>query len=210
MDRKDVEIIERTTPYQGYFRIDHYRLRHRLFAGGWSAEIGREIFERGHATGILPYDPTTDRVVLIEQFRVGALSAIEAGKLGATTSPWLLECPAGIIEPEELPEAVARREAFEETGCRLEDIIPICRYLASPGGTSESVHVFCGRVTAPADGEIHGMSHENEDIRVRVLSAAEAFGRLEAGDILDSLSVIALQWFRIHHQEVRARWAENP
>jgi ADP-ribose pyrophosphatase len=209
VDRNDIDIVEKTTAYQGYFRVDHYRLRHRLFAGGWSNELSRELFERGHATGILPYDPKTDCVVLIEQLRMGALSAIDSGKLlGTTTSPWLLECPAGIIEEGESPEEVARREVLEETGCQLNDIIPVRRFLASPGGSSESVQVFCGRVSAPQDGEIHGMSEENEDIRVRVLPVEEAFRRLEAGAIVDSLSVIALQWFQLHHHEVRARWAE--
>lgn len=72
MDRSDVEILEKTTPFQGYFRIDRYCLRHRLFAGGWSGEMTREIFERGHAVGLLPYDPVRDELVLIEQFRPGA------------------------------------------------------------------------------------------------------------------------------------------
>jgi ADP-ribose pyrophosphatase len=70
-----VELVEKTTPYQGYFRIERYRLRHKRFAGGWTEVMSRELFERGHATVVLPYDPLRDAVVLIEQFRVGAYAA---------------------------------------------------------------------------------------------------------------------------------------
>src|SRR3546814_7835017 len=75
MDDTDVEIAARDTCYQGYFRIDRYRFRHRLHGGGWSGEITRELFERGHAVAVLPYDPQADAVVLIEQFRIGAYAA---------------------------------------------------------------------------------------------------------------------------------------
>ena len=87
----DIEIREKIAAYQGYFRIDRYRLRHRLHAGGWSAEMTREVFERCHAAAVLPYDPIRDEVVLIEQFRVGAYAA--------GWSPWLTEVIAGIIDP---------------------------------------------------------------------------------------------------------------
>ena len=98
----DVEILERSTPFQGYFRIDRYHLRHRTHDGGWTAPMSREIFERGHAVGILLYDPRQDRVGLIEQFRPGALAA--------GWHPWLIEVVAGIIDDGETPEAVAVRD----------------------------------------------------------------------------------------------------
>ena len=126
----DVDIREKRTVYQGHFRIDRYRLRHRLHEGGWSAEMSREVFERGHAAAVLPYDPIRDEVVLIEQFRVGAYAA---GK-----SPWLVEIVAGIIDPGETPEEVVRREAREEAGLEVGALERIADYLSSPGGASES------------------------------------------------------------------------
>src|SRR5262245_735186 len=75
MNNHDIEIIEKSTRYSGYFRIDFYRLRHRLFSGGWSGEVQREVFERGQAAAVLPYDPKADAVVLIEQFRIGTMLA---------------------------------------------------------------------------------------------------------------------------------------
>ena len=131
MTQDDIDIITRESAYDGYFRIERFRLRHRLHAGGWSRPLTRELFERGHVAGLLPYDPDRDEVVLIEQFRVGALAA------GRT--PWLHEVVAGIIEEGESADAVARRETGEETGPEVGEMVPICRYLSSPGGCSEPV-----------------------------------------------------------------------
>src|SRR3990172_851438 len=158
MAENDVEIIEKRTAYQGYFRIDSYRLRHRLHAGGWSDPLDRELFERGHVVAVLPYDPVADTVVLLEQFRVGAYVA--------GFPSWQTEVIAGIIESGETVEAVANREAQEEAGCEILELTPICRYLVSPGGATESVTLYCGRVDSRGLGGIHGLAHEHQDIRV--------------------------------------------
>ena len=190
----DVEVIERTTVYQGYFRVDRYR----LFAGGMSAPIDREIFERGHAVAVLPYDPIRDEVVLIEQFRVGAYAA------GRTA--WLLEIVAGIIEPGETGEAVARREAQEEAGLHLGRLDPIANVLISPGGTSESVAIFCGEANAGTAEGIHGLHAEGEDIRVDRMPADDAIARLGDGRIVFAPAVIALQWLALNREDLRRRW----
>ena len=61
-----VDVIKIETVYDGYCRVERLRLRHRLFAGGMSAEIDREVVRRGNAVAVLPYDPVRDEVVLIE------------------------------------------------------------------------------------------------------------------------------------------------
>ncbi|MCW8983112.1 MAG: NUDIX domain-containing protein, partial [Gammaproteobacteria bacterium] len=129
-----IELLECETGYQGFFRLERYRLRHRLFAGGMSPTITRELFERGHAAAILLYDPDLDQIVLVEQFRIGALNA----RGGA----WLYEIVAGIIESGEEGEAVARRESVEEAGCEVGRVEKICDYLVSPGGTSETISLY--------------------------------------------------------------------
>lgn len=196
---KDVEILEKSERYRGYFRIDRYRLRHRLFAGGWSGQIEREVFERGHAVGVLPYDPAADAVVLIEQFRIGALVA--------GMEPWLIEVVAGIIEEGEAPEEVARRETLEEAGLEIQALMPMCRYLVSPGGSSESVRLYCARVDSRGAGGIHGLPEEHEDIRVEVVPVDTALRLLDEGRVANSVSVIALQWLALHRDRVRAAWA---
>lgn len=206
MTEDDVEIIEKTTPFQGYFRIDRYRLRHRRFAGGWSDEMVREVFERGHAVAVLPYDPKLDALVLIEQFRPGAYAALASPWLAKGESPWLIECIAGIIDEGETPEGVARRESGEEAGLEVLDLLPVRHYLASPGGTSESVFVYVARVDAAAVGGLHGLDHEHEDIRVLVVTIAEAFRWLDDGRIKNAMTIIGLEWLYRHRDEVRARW----
>jgi len=194
-----VELLEKSESYSGFFRINRYRLRHRLFAGGWSGVIEREVFERGHAVGVLPYDPVADSLVLIEQFRIGALAA--------GMSPWLIEVVAGIIEEGEAPEEVARRETLEEAGLEIQALIPMCRYLVSPGGSSESVRLYCGRVDSRRAGGIHGLAEEHEDIRVDHLPYGEAMHLLEEGLVTNSVGLIALQWLALHRDRVRAAWA---
>jgi ADP-ribose diphosphatase len=194
----DVEIREKRTVYQGHFRIDRYRLRHRLHEGGWSAEMSREVFERGHAAAVLPYDPIRDEVVLIEQFRVGAYAA---GK-----SPWLVEIVAGIIDPGETPEEVVRREAREEAGLEVGALEPIADYLSSPGGASESVVLFCGRVDTAKAGGVHGEPHEGEDILVRVHSFAEVDRMMRTASLSNAVTLIAVQWLALNREGLRARW----
>ena len=194
-----VELLGKSQRYSGFFRINGYRLRHRLFAGGWSGVIEREVFERGHAVGVLPYDPVADSLVLIEQFRIGALVA--------GMSPWLIEVVAGIIEEGEAPEEVARRETQEEAGLEIQALMPMCRYLVSPGGSSESVRLYCGRVDSRGAGGIHGLAEEHEDIRVDRVAYGEAMRLLEEGRVTNSVSLIALQWLALHRDRVRAAWA---
>jgi len=198
MNDTDFTIIEKSTLFQGFFRIDRYRFRHKLFAGGWSEEIDREVFERGHAVAVLPYDPAADAVVLLRQFRIGAAAACMPA--------WQTEIVAGVIDHGETTEDVARREAEEEANCKLLDLVPIARYLVSPGGTSESVQVYCGRVDSRGVGGIHGLPHEHEDIEVEVVPFAEARARLLAGDFTNSPTIIALQWLLLNREDLRRRW----
>jgi ADP-ribose pyrophosphatase len=198
----DVDILDRRTAYRGIFRLDVYRLRHRLHVGGWSPPLLREVFERGHGAALLPYDPAADAVILIEQFRIGAL-------LGGLP-PWQIEIPAGIIEPGEAAAAVARRETREEAGCSVDQLEAIGRFALSPGAATETVALFCGRVDSRGLGGIHGLAEEAEDIKVEVRPFEEAIGLVESGSIANAFSVIALQWLALHREALRRRWAAAP
>lgn len=193
------EIFNRETLFQGYFRVDRYHVRHERFEGGWSAPFTREIYHRSkQVAGVLLFDPRHDKVVLIEQFRMGPLTANE--------NPWLIEVPMGMVDVNETPEQAAKREALEETGCAVVELQPIAQFFSSPGGTSEHIALFAGRTIAPADGGIHGIAAENEDIRVHVMDAARAIGLIYANRIRDAQTFVALQWFAMHHTELRSRW----
>jgi len=195
------EIIDKTTCYQGFFRLERYRLQHDLFAGGQSSILTRECLERGHAAAVLLFDPDLDRLVMVEQFRVGAMEA--------PNGPWLLEFVAGIMEEGESAEAVVRREAMEEAGCEILTLVPALRFLLSPGGCSEEIHLFCGRVDAKNAGGIHGLVHEGEDIRVLVVAVDEALRLLETGKISNATAIIALQWFALHRDSLREQWSPD-
>ena len=196
--KNDVEIIARETLYSGFFSMELYRFRHRLFNGEMSGEIKREIFERGHAAVLLPYDPVRDEVVLVEQVRIAAYDTSE--------TPWLLEMVAGMIEEGETVEDVARREALEEAGLVVGRTKPVLSYLASPGGTSERLSIMVGEVDATTAEGIHGLADENEDIRVHVVSREQAYQWVEEGKIDNAASVIALQWLQLHYQTLRNEW----
>ena len=198
--KNDVEIIAREPLYNGFFSLVRYRFRHRLFNGEMSKEVVREVFERGHAAVLLPYDPLRDEVVLIEQIRIPAYDT--------SPTPWLLELVAGIIEPGENVEQVVRREAMEEAGLTVKRVAPIINYLASPGGTSERLSVLVGEVDASVAQGCHGLEEENEDILVHVVSREQAYRWVEEGKIDNAASVIALQWLMLHYEKLRKEW--NP
>ena len=195
-----VEILKRETVHQGFSRLDRYRLRHRLYAGGWSAEMEREIFERGKTVGVLLYDPERDEVILVEQFRLPAhLAGFPA---------WELEIVAGIVDHQgESAEDLARREAKEEAGVEiLGELIPVHRYMPSPGACTETVEILCGRVDARGAGGIHGLAQEHEDIKVVVLSYRETMKLLRTDQIKNGLTALALYWLDAHRAQLRRPW----
>lgn len=198
MNAEQVEILDHEVVFRGFLRVERYRLKHRRFDGGWTPGLEREVLERGHVGAVLPVDPIRDQMVLIEQFRPGALAA----GLG----PWLLECVAGVIEPGEDAQALAVREAREEAGCEILELERIGTFLTSPGACSETVELFCGRVDSTGLGGVHGLADEGEDIRVHIHPVSAAGGLLAGGHVLNAKTVIALQWLQLHYPDLRSRW----
>ena len=201
-------MIEKIRDHDGYFKIDRYVLKHRKHEGGWTDPMTREIFERGHAACVLLFDPDLDKLVFIEQFRPGAYAALSSPWFEADKhSPWLLECVAGIIDEGENPIEVAKREAMEEANCEVLDILPITQYLVSPGGTSESLFIYCARVDASHAGGVFGLEHEGEDIRVVVMDTNEVLCGLDTGLFSNSMTLVAVQWFALNLDKLKTRWA---
>ena len=183
------------TLFEKYFRLDEYSISHELFAGGNSPVFTREIFERGVVVAVLPYDPRRGKVVLIEQFRAGAIDDADG--------PWLVECVAGVIDAGESEQQVALRECVEEAGCDIERLETISNYYVSPGGTSEHCSLFCGIVDSEGVGGIHGLPHEHEDIRVMVIDAEQAYAWVREGRIRSSATIIALLWLELNESRLR-------
>ena len=198
---QDVEVRQRTTMYEGFFEVQELKIRHRLFEGGWSKPLSRELFVRNPAVGVLLYDPQADIVVLLEQFRVGALEE--------QTGPWQLELVAGIVEDGEGAEQVAGREAREEAGCVPSLLMPMFEYLVSPGGSNEKMTLYCGIVDSAGLQGIHGLQQEGEDIRLHKLKFASALQEINGGYINNAATIMAIQWLELNKPSVLETWNQQ-
>ena len=196
--RENIQVMKKAPLYEKFFKVNEYLLKFPLYNGEMSSLISREVMERGKAAGVLLYDPDMERLVFVEQIRAGAFAAGEY--------PWLLECVAGMIDSGETPQEVAVREAKEEAGADVSDIEPIAEYFSSPGGCSEKLFLFCGRVDSKRVASYAGLSSENEDIRVVVLSVEETEKMLAQGKFNTALSIIAVQWFLMNKENLRKKW----
>ncbi|MCW8932529.1 MAG: NUDIX domain-containing protein [Gammaproteobacteria bacterium] len=209
----DVDILQKKAGYQGFFKINQYILQHRKFDGGKTQKLTRECFERGHAVGVLAYDPWQDSVVFLEQFRIGAYAHerdVESNRESVVSSenpsPWLLEVIAGIVEPEESQIDVAHREAHEEAGLKLLELESIGEFYSSPGGSSENTQLYCACVDSTGVGGIHGLEEEGEDIRVFVVPFNEAVQLLRDGRLNNACAMISMQWLMLNHTDLQSRW----
>lgn len=199
MGSKAVEIVAREHCFQGFYRLDRLKLRHKLFSGEESAVITRELFVRPDAVCMLPYDPIQDKVVFVEQIRVGAIEK--------SANPWMLELVAGLIDKkDEDPQGVAHREALEEANLEITDLLPISQYYPSVGGSDEYIYLYLGRCDSSKAGGVHGLESEGEDIRTHVWTYEQAVTNLQEGLIQNAASIIALQWLMLNRDRVRQQW----
>lgn len=190
-----VEVAARDVVYQGFFKMEKLRLRHRLFEGGWGDYIERELFVRGDAVAAILYDPRHDLIGLVEQFRIGALRE-EHG-------PWCLEVVAGMTKHGESPEEVILRELKEEADIKPDKLEYICNYLSSPGGTDEKLHLYCAISDLTNAGGVHGLDEEGEDIKVRVYTADAVFDAMLGGRTNNAATVIGLQWLQLNRERLQ-------
>jgi ADP-ribose pyrophosphatase len=190
--KRSWQISEQQTVYEGLYKIESVKYSYSLHSGDMTETIDVELFVRGNVVGLLPYDPVSDQVALIEQFRIGAMHN--------KPDPWLVQIIAGMIDTDETPKQVVIREAKEEAGIELLDVELISRYIASPGASTEEVFVFYAETDLSQVGGTHGLVEEDEDILVRVMSADDAIALLDSGQIKNALSIIALQWFKLKRQ----------
>jgi ADP-ribose pyrophosphatase len=189
MCSQKVKILNTQTLHQGFIKLVRYQLQYRLFRGGWSPELSRELVQHPGAVAVLPYDPKRQQIVLLEQFRVGMLAH--------ESDPWLLEIVAGVFDGDEQPEQVARREAQEEAGLSVETLTPITQMYTSPGISNEKVWLYCGIVDSSHVPEYAGLASESEDIKLHVVSVEEAFAWLDQGKINNAIAIVCLQWLRL-------------
>lgn len=197
---QDIKIIDKEVLHEGFCRVERYTLIQKRFDGGWSQPFTREFIAKPVAVGALPYDPRTKQLVLIEQFRIGAVRN--------SITPWLIEIVAGIKDQEhaESDEEIVRREMREEAGLEVEALMEICDYFTTPGCTTEKIKLFCAKVDATKAPQFSGLKEENEDIKVHVVSTQEAFAAVRSGKINNGSAIISLQWLELNLREVNKLW----
>lgn len=194
-----IEVLGQQVCYRGFLKLVRYRLRHSLFRGGWSRPIERERLEDLRAAVVLLYDPHLDRVVLVEQFRVGLLEQAR--------NAWTLEPVGGVIMPGTDAATTVRREAREEAGCEVLALESIGTFYVSPGFSDDRIDLFCGCVGSERLGGIQGLPEEGEDIRVVKIDAEQAFAELFCGRINSTTAIIGIQWLAANRERLRAKWA---
>lgn len=191
----DVEIEKQERVFDGYFKVDRVTLSHPRFEGRDQVRVVREVFKRGNAVCLLLYDANRDKVVLVEQFRIGALDL---------KTPWMLELIAGMIEQGETSEEVAIREAFEEAGVQVANVQLISSFLPSGGGCDERIDLMYADVDSSTANGVHGLEEEGEDIKVHVLDSDIAFDLVRQGVVNSSPAIIGLQWLELNRDRLRA------
>lgn len=198
----DTEIVSEQTVWSGLFSVDIVRFRHRRFDGGMSGIRTWELFRRGRAAALLPYDPVTDQVALIEQFRLPAFAA------GLHAS--MMEIPAGLCDAAEDPAITAARETMEETSLAVQDLHHVGNFLLTAGGADETCALFVGRADlagTPRTGT-NGLAAEQEDIRLHFCPAQDAIEAAIAGQYPNSVTTIALLWLAARRVSLRQEWSQ--
>ncbi len=185
------KILNKKNLYSGFFNLNKYEFVHKKHDGNWTNTVEREVFSGAEVSGLLPYDPIKNEIILLQQFRAGALSRYD--------KDYLYEIVAGIINKNEKAEETAKRECIEETGCKVKKITPILSYFPAPGSSESYYHLYLGEINSFDGKRIMGLEDENEDILVKSFKIDEVRQLLKEKKIMNGLTLIALQWFFLEY-----------
>ncbi len=169
---------------------EHYVLKsvtfdYRRGDGAWQT-LNREVFDRGNAATLLPYNLAARSVVLVRQFR---LPPFLNGH-----DDFMIEAAAGMLD-NETPENRIRAEAEEETGYRLHHVEKVFEAFMSPGSVTEKLHFFVAEYNSSMRvGDGGGLAHEGEDIEVLELPLDEALAMIRDGRIVDAKTIMLVQY----------------
>ena len=190
--KKNFKLINKKILHKGFYQLYEYVFKHKKYDGSWSINLSREIFGGANVVNVLPYDPIEKKIVLIEQFR--------AGLIEKKTSPFIKEIVAGVIDNNEKPEQAARRECKEETGCKIKKLKKIFSYYPVPGSSQSHYHLFLAEIDSFTGDRILGMKNEGEDILSKCYTLKEVKKMLDRGNIINGLTIVALQWFFLNYK----------
>lgn len=196
---KDVEVLAHSRPYTNFFALCEYELKVPRFDGAGGTSVHRAGFLATDAAIVLPYDPVRDRVLLVEQFRMGPF-------MRGDVHPWVMEPPAGRVDAGEAPEMTARREAQEEAGLTLQDVHLVHTGYPSPGTSSEYYNVYVAITDLPDDAaRLGGLATEAEDIQGHLFAFDAFMDGLKNGCFPVIPLALAGYWLAVHRDELRNR-----
>lgn len=196
--KKDVTHKTTEVTHKGFFTLQEDTVAFRKYDGSFSGPVKREVFVGGDASIILPYDPVSDQVLLIEQFRAGPYAR-------GDQKPWMLEPIAGRIDPLETPEEAARREGLEEAKLDFETLHPVAKCYASPGCNTEFFHIFVATVRLDEHMlGVNGVEQEAEDIKSYLFSFERLMEMTEQFEAANAPLVLAALWLARHRDRLRS------
>jgi len=167
--------IKSTRVYTG--RVISLDVDEVRFPDGTSGEL--EIIRHPGASAIVPFltDPAgaDPQLLLLKQYRYA-------------TGGTIYEIPAGRLDPGELPDACARRELLEETGCTAEAIVPLTSMYTTPGFTDERIHLFLATGLTRGDAR----READEFMEVETVSLSVALQMVQRGEIQDAKTALGL------------------
>ena len=199
MNRTHVSTHNKSTVYQGFFSVEEHSLSYRKFNEEQSAVVTRSALISSDAVIVLPYDPINDRVLLIEQFRMGPY-------VKGDEAPWVLEPIAGLIDAGETPESAGIREAREEAHLELKKLVLVARSYPSPGISTEFFHQYIGIVSLPESTKlVSGLASESEDIRSHIFSFKTFFDMISKGEINVGPAILLGLWLSKNRKNLMRR-----
>jgi ADP-ribose pyrophosphatase len=183
-----VDIISSRRVFDGFLKVDETTLRYERFDGTMSGPLTRLSVERGDSVAALLVNVDSGRAILVSQFKFPTY---------VKGPGWLTETAAGVIEPGESPREALVREILEETGYRVTEAERIGTFYVTPGGSSERIILWHAEVrdadrVAPGGGA----AAEHEDIRLVEIPLDEIDAVIDAGDIADAKTLVALLWLQ--------------
>ncbi|OAD44984.1 NUDIX domain-containing protein [Polaribacter atrinae] len=191
MSNKRIKDIEKSLLSDNYYTLNKFKFKYQMSDGRWVKQM-REVYERGHGAGILLYNTTKKTVVLIKQFRLPTF-------LHDNKDGFIIEIPAGLLDADN-PEQCIIRETEEEVGIRLKSVKKIYEGYSSPGVLTEKMHFFIGEYTDDMKvSEGGGLESETEDIEILEIPFTEAVRMLNEGEIVDTRTIVLLQYAIIHN-----------
>jgi ADP-ribose pyrophosphatase len=193
---KKVSIEKKRYILNDFFKIEEAHLRFELFNGKMSPSVRRLSLERGDSVAVLVFNQTTEKLILISQFRYPTYK---------NNNGWIIEAIAGMVDPGETPEQSARREVQEETGLEIDDFDSIATFYPSPGGSSERIFLFYSEVSGEKAKykDTGGLIGHGEDIKAVEITLDDALRKIKAGEIVDAKTIIGIYW--LENRQIKLR-----